>query len=349
MAVKGQFRKQIDKIFNCDQIIGDSPELCKSLYLASQVAKTHTTVLITGESGTGKELIGQAIHDNSCRANKPFLPVNCASIPYNLLEAELFGYEEGAFTGANHTKKGLFELAAGGTLFLDEIGDLDFNLQAKLLRVLEERRFQKLGGTKFVDVDVRIVTATNRNLEVMMQHGRFREDLFFRLSVFPINVPPLNKRGDDVILLAEHFIHRFSHDFGRKHPVLSEKAKSRLQQCKWKGNIRQLKNTIERAMILCKKHKIASKHLIINDGGVPETIQQPEIDRFISFLLKENCLDLEKLEARILYHAIRTADYNVSKASKMVGLSRPTLRYRLEKYKDLISSYRDLNQATVFK
>lgn len=345
MVSKGHYRKQIDKRFSCDQIIGDSIELCKSLNLASQVAKTHTTVLITGESGTGKELIGQAIHDNSNRANKPFLPVNCASIPFNLLEAELFGYEEGAFTGANHSKKGLFELAAGGTLFLDEIGDLDFNLQAKLLRVLEERRFQKLGGTKFVEIDVRIVTATNRDLEVMIQQGRFREDLYFRLSVFPIHVPPLIERGDDVISLAEHFIHRFSHDLGRKHPTLSEKAKSRLRQCSWKGNIRQLKNTIERAMILCKKRKIASKHLIINDVCLPDNSRKPDIDRFISFLLKDNCLDLEKLEARILYHAIRTAEFNVSKASKMVGLSRPTLRYRLEKYKDLISSYRDLHQS----
>ncbi len=341
-------RKQIEKKFDCRRIIGTSSQLCKALDMAQQVASTNSTVLVFGQSGTGKELISQAIHENSGRRSKIFFPVNCAAIPHDLLEAELFGYEAGAFTGANHQKMGKFELAAGSTLFLDEIGDMDFHVQAKLLRVLEERRFQRLGGTEFINVDLRIIAATNKNLKQLIRQGKFREDLFFRLNVFPIHMPPLKDRGDDVILLAEHFIYQFSKDFRKASPLLNEKAKNRLRSSLWKGNIRELKNTIERAMILSKRRKITAEHLIINDAENDEVCPEPEIERFIAFLMKDHDFNLAKLEARILYHAIRKANYNISKAAIMLGLSRPTLRYRLEKHQDVISRFQNFDSSAPY-
>lgn len=348
MSSQPNYRQQIEKKFNCRKIIGNSIPLCKALNLAHKVATTNTTVLINGHSGTGKELISHAIHDNSARSAKIFLPVNCAAIPHNLLEAELFGYEAGAFTGANKLKKGKFELAAGGTLFLDEIGDMNFDIQAKLLRVLEEHCFQRLGGTDFIDVDLRIIAATNKNLKQMIRQGKFREDLFFRLNVFPIQMPPLKERGEDVILLAQHFIRQFSHELGKTPPVLNEKAKARLRESHWKGNIRELKNTIERSIILSKGRKIIADHIIINDGDAEEIYVEPEIEKFIAFLLKDHDFNLAKLEARILYHAVRAANFNVSKASKMLGLSRPTLRYRLEKHQNFISQFQNLDNSSPY-
>jgi len=211
-------RQEVERKYKFDNIIGNSAQICKVLQLAGNVARTDTSVLITGESGTGKELLSRAIHYNSHRSDGPFLPVNCAAIPSTLLESELFGYEKGAFTGADRQQKGKFEMASGGTLFLDEIGDMGVQVQAKLLRILEGRQFERLGSSKSIQADVRIIAATNRNLKKMVEEKQFRNDLYFRINVFPIQIPPLREHREDIPLLCNYFIHQFSQSLGRKVP-----------------------------------------------------------------------------------------------------------------------------------
>lgn len=324
-------RQEIEDKYKFDNIIGNSPAICKALKLAGEVAPTDTNVLITGESGTGKELLSRAIHYNSQRADGPFLPVNCAAIPSTLLEAELFGYEKGAFTGADRQQKGKFEMASGGTLFLDEIGDMGLDVQAKLLRIIEGQRFERLGSSRPIQVNVRVIAATNHSLKKMVEEKRFRHDLYYRINVFPINIPSLRDRRDDILLLCNHFIQKFSLDFGRKTtPTISPSALKLIKQHPWRGNIRELKNTIERAMILCKDGQITARHLVLNES--PEAfLDDMTMDQIVSFLLSDSGIDLEDLERRLIHQAMHISKNNVSKAARLLRLSRPTMRYRLER------------------
>ena len=243
------------------QLVGEDPSLRKVFASLQRAAATDTTVLLEGESGTGKELFARSLHALSPRADAPFVAINCAAIPETLLETELFGHEKGAFTGAVARKPGKFEMAHRGTLFLDEIGDLPLALQAKILRALEERRFERVGGTALVTVDVRLVAATNKGLRAAVAARRFREDLFFRLSVFPITVPPLRERGGDIPVLARYFVDRFCRDLKKKPLTLSPAALEQLQTYRWPGNVRELQNCIERAVILADGDTILPRHL----------------------------------------------------------------------------------------
>jgi len=329
-------RKEIEGKYNFDNIIGNSSEICDVLRLAGEVAKTDATVLVTGESGTGKELLSRAIHFNSPRSTGPFLPVNSAAIPTTLLEAELFGYEAGAFTGALRRQKGKFELASGGTLFLDEIGDIEPEIQAKLLRALEDRTFQRLGSEKILDADIRIIAATNSKLEDLVAAGTFREDLYYRVNVFPLQMPALREHREDIGLLCDYFIKDFSGALGRKAPKLSDKARSILTDHPWKGNVRELKNVIERAMILCKGDQITVTHLILQESAEQRLGRMP-LDNIVRLFIDNGGIDIVDLETRLVRQAMKISDNNVSKAARLLGLSRPTLRYRLEKYRISIS------------
>ena len=323
-------RQEIEDKYRFDNIIGTSPQICRVLELAGEVARTDTTVLITGESGTGKELLSRAIHYNSERAVGPFLPVNCAAIPSTLLEAELFGFEKGAFTGAIRQQKGKFELAAGGTLFLDEIGDMSLEVQAKLLRVLEGRCFERLGGSRCLQSDVRVIAATNRNLKNLVENKQFRGDLYYRINVFPIHLPALRDHREDIAMLATFFVREFSKAFGRKVPTLTEASLTRLRNHNWSGNVRELRNVIERAMILCKEETITPRYLTLQDSPAAD-LDQMALEQIIDHLVDENGIDLEHLEKRIVQRAMQLSRYNVSRAARLLRMSRPTLRYRLEK------------------
>ena len=323
-------RQEVEGKYNFDNIIGNSPQICKVLQLAGDVARTDTSVLITGESGTGKELLSRAIHYNSHRSDGPFLPINCAAIPSTLLESELFGYEKGAFTGADRRQRGKFEMASGGTLFLDEIGDMGMQVQAKLLRILEGQQFERLGSSKSIQTDVRIIAATNRNLKNMVEEKQFRNDLYFRINVFPIQIPPLREHRDDIPLLCNYFIHQFSQALGRKVPQLTQPAQDDLMQHHWGGNIRELKNVIERAMILCRGSQITSRHLILHESPKAR-FDEMSIDQIVSFLIGDTGIDLEDLEHRLVVEAMHVTKQNVSKAARLLRLTRATLRYRLEK------------------
>ncbi|EKD34920.1 MAG: hypothetical protein ACD_75C02128G0002 [uncultured bacterium] len=324
-------RSEIEGKYTFNNIIGNSSEICEILRLAGEVSHTDTTVLITGESGTGKELLSRATHLNSPRSKGPFLPVNCAAIPTALLEAELFGYERGAFTGAQQLKKGKFEIASGGTLFLDEIGDMELDVQAKFLRVLESKSFERLGGSKTVHTDVRIIAATNKDLEKMVREKSFREDLFYRISVFPIRIPPLRERRSDIPLLSHYFIKEFSTAFGRRPPVMSDKVMGMLYNHPWKGNIRELRNVLERAMILAKGgDKITSRHVILHESH-EKPLGELDLDQIVKLLIFEHRVGLEQVERRCIQYAMEVTGSNVSKAARLLGLSRATLRYRLDK------------------
>ena len=324
-------RKEIEGRYDFKNIIGNSAQICDVLEQAGKVAATDTTVLVTGESGTGKELMSKALHFNSTRAAGPFLPVNCAAIPAPLLEAELFGYEEGAFTGATRRQKGKFEQASGGTLFLDEIGDMAVDVQAKLLRVLESRTFQRLGGTKIITADIRVIAATNQNLEKRVAQKSFRQDLYYRINVFPLHIPPLRERREDIGLLANAFIRDFSTAFGRRTPRLSDKALAILENHSWQGNIRELKNVIERALILCKNDQITTRHLILQSSSELR-LEEMDLDNMVTLLISSGGFDIVDLETRFVQRAMQLAQNNVSRAARLLNLSRPTLRYRLEKY-----------------
>ncbi|SDO62888.1 sigma-54-dependent transcriptional regulator [Desulforhopalus singaporensis] len=323
-------RREIEGKFTFDNIIGNSNEICEILRLAGEVSLTDTTVLITGESGTGKELLSRATHLNSSRSKRPFLPVNCAAIPATLLEAELFGYEKGAFTGAHQLKKGKFELASGGTLFLDEIGDMDMEMQAKFLRVLESKTIERLGGSKTIATDVRLIAATNKDLEQMVREGTFREDLYYRISVFPIRIPSLRERRDDIPLLCQYFINEFSVTFGRRAPAMSDKVMEMLYNHPWKGNVRELRNVLERAMILAKGDNITARHVILNESYA-KPLGELNLDQIVELLLRDHRVGLEELEKKYIQYAMEIAGNNVSKAARLLGLSRATLRYRLDK------------------
>ena len=254
-------RKELESHYNFGNIIGNSPKILEVLLLAGDVSRTDSTVFIYGESGTGKELVARAIHFNSLRKSGPLVTINCAALPENLIESELFGYERGAFTGAEKCKKGRFELANGGTLFLDEIAEMNLIVQAKVLRVVEERELERLGGTETIKVDVRIICASNKNLEEYVKKGQFREDLYYLVNVFPINIPPIRARPEDILPLARDFVEHFSVKMGKISLKMSKKVEKVLVSSRWEGNVRELKNCLERAVILCKGDMITEEHL----------------------------------------------------------------------------------------
>jgi Nif-specific regulatory protein len=289
----------------------------------AQVARTNTTVLIRGESGTGKELIARAIHYNSLRADQPFIKVSCAALPESLIEAELFGYEKGAFTGAYTRKKGRFELADRGTLFLDEVGDLPLSVQVKLLRVLQEREFERLGGTETIKVDVRLIAATNRDLEQAMREGTFREDLYYRLNVFTIFLPPLRERKSDIPLLADHFLEKYARLHGKDIRRISTPAIDMLMSYHWPGNVRELENCIERAVLVCEGSVIHSHHL-------PPTLQTAEASGTVPRLsLGEAVAAYEK---DLILDALKTTRGNISRAARLLNTTKRILGYKVKKY-----------------
>ncbi len=263
VAENNLLREELAESLGFTDIIGTSEKMIEVMRLVQKVASSDTTILLTGESGTGKELFARAIHSLSSRKTKPYITINCAAIPGELLENELFGSEKGAFTSSHARKMGKFEIASGGTIFLDEIGDLEFSLQAKLLRVLQEQTFERLGGTKPIKVDVRIITATNMNLQEAIAKKRFREDLFYRLSVFPIHIPPLRERREDIVPLASYFINKYWRQMKKGEKTLSREALQILERYHWPGNVRELENTVERAIILAEGKKIKPEHLAI--------------------------------------------------------------------------------------
>jgi two-component system, NtrC family, response regulator AtoC len=286
-----------------------------------RVAPTQTTVLLLGETGVGKEIVAEQLHQRSPRAPGPFVRINCGALPENLIESELFGYERGAFTGADRRKAGLFEAAEGGTLFLDEIGELRLELQAKLLRALETRRLMRIGGREEVDIDVRVVSASNRDLEEEVKAGRFRGDLFFRLSTFMIKIPPLRERPNEIVLLAELFARQLALKMGKLPPRLSEPARVVLERYAWPGNVRELRNSIERALVLVDGDVIAPAHLGDSIRAARSTPHPSSIRS-----------QLESVEQRAIEEALAAEAGNQTHAARRLGISRRTLIYRLEKY-----------------
>jgi Nif-specific regulatory protein len=288
----------------------------------AQVARTNTTVLIRGESGTGKELIAQAIHYNSLRAKKPFIKVSCAALPETLIESELFGYEKGAFTGAQDRRKGRFELAQGGTLFLDEIGDIHLPTQVKLLRVLQEREFERLGGTEVVKVNVRLVAATNKDMEQAIADGTFREDLFYRLNVFVIFIPPLRERKPDVLLLADHFLQRFASEHGKDIRRISTPAIDMLTAYHWPGNVRELQNVIERAVLVCDGQVVHAHHL-------PPTLQTAEASGTVMNVSLGEAMSA--YERDLIQDALKSTRGNRAKAARLMRTTDRIFNYKVRK------------------
>ena len=324
-----ELKKQVKSTYSFHNIIGKSAAMQQVFNTIVKVAKTQSTVLIRGESGTGKELVARAIHYNSPRANHPLVEISCASFPETLLESELFGYEKGAFTGADGRKKGRFELAQKGTIFLDEIGDISESVQTKLLRVLQERQITRLGGTETINVDVRVITATNRDLEKAMEQGRFREDLFYRLNVIPITLPPLRERLEDVPLLIEHFIRKYSMQNKIPPPRISDEALKLCLDYDWPGNVRELENAMENAIVLGEGATILPEHLPFGHAHRPRLRTSVEFLRNSGTTFKQKIETVEKL---ILEDAIAQANGNKSEAAKILDISLRTMRYKIKKY-----------------
>lgn len=302
------------------EIISKNPEMQKIINLAGNLAMFDITVLIYGESGTGKELLARYIHKNSKRADKPFVAVNCAAIPDNLLESELFGYEKGAFTGAIERRKGKFELANGGTILLDEIGEMSMTLQAKLLRVLQEREIDRIGGKEPIPIDVRVIATTNRDLEKECSEGRFREDLYYRLNVFPIRVPSLRERPEDIEVLSEHFLKKFSLNYRKDIEGFEKEAIEYLMNRKWRGNVRELENVIQRAVFVCSERYISIKDLMI-DGSNSKYDSKTIVNG-----------SLKDLERELILKTLKDVGGNKTKAAKILGLSVRTIRNKLNEY-----------------
>jgi DNA-binding NtrC family response regulator len=326
-------REEYSARYGFPRIVGEHPSMTDAGNMTQRVAATDSTVLLLGESGTGKEVFARAVHHLSPRAKHPFVAVNCAAIPEGLVENELFGHERGAYTGAGSRKIGKLELAHRGTLFLDEIGELPLAIQSKLLRVLEERRFERVGGTQEIEVDVRILTATNKDLATAVAEKQFREDLFFRISAVPITIPPLRDRGDDVLLLAEHFLGRFRREFRKPGLEFGEDARARLQSYSWPGNVRELQNAVERAAILSNGPSIDAAALQLPTAK-PSTEQLP------AGMLNEAFVwdgPLEEVSQRAVAHvetfkiqeALREAKWNKTRAAEKLGVSYKTLLHKI--------------------
>ena len=327
-----------------DAIIGRSKVMQDVYKSIGRVAPTDATVLIRGESGTGKELVARAVYQHSHRANKPFMVINCVAIPETLLESELFGYEKGAFTGAIHRRVGKIEQANGGTVFLDEIGDMPMGIQAKILRLLQERSIERLGGRETIPVDVRIIAATNRNLEAAMTEGRFREDLYYRLKVVTINLPPLSEREDDILLLTNYFLARYAKEMGLDNPGMNKEVENIIKSYPWPGNIRELTNAIQKALIFNRgvplsaddiTQAISGKGMV--KGGVQDKEDQPLkewIREALTTFDKDNIFDscVDYFSSLMISEALNLSGGNRSKAAKLLGVSRPTLHSKIEKY-----------------
>jgi DNA-binding NtrC family response regulator len=309
------------------ELLGRSPALDGVRRLVAQVARTDTTVLIRGETGTGKEVVAHAIHRASARAEQPFVAVHCAALAESVLESELFGHERGAFTGALARKRGRFELAQGGTLFLDEIGEISEAVQVKLLRAIEARSFERVGGEAAVETDARFIAATNRDLEAAIRQGRFREDLYYRLNVVDIRIPPLRERREDVPLLAQHFLHRHGARMQRGHVVLSEAAAEALMAYAWPGNVRELENVIERALVLSEGDEIGPELL-------PAEIRAPSGARDALAELRGRPLQeaLDQIERALLLQALEDSGYVQARAAEKLGLSKSALHYKLGRH-----------------
>lgn len=325
--------ERLDKKYSFDGIVGNSAGLVDVLDKVKLVAPSKATVLLEGETGTGKELIAQAIHQNSDRARKAFVPVHCAALATNLLESELFGHEKGAFTGATERRIGRFEAADGGTLFLDEIGEIDASTQVKLLRFLETRSFERLGSSKPIQVDVRLVCATNRNLAEMARSGEFREDLLYRLNVVTIFLPPLRERQDDLLSLLLHYIQRFSEDNGLRPVTLSEGALEVLRKYSWRGNIRELRNFCENIVIL-KRGSEVTEYDLDPKYAAPDDQHRSEVSSPIS-LSGSPTLSKEENEKRLLRNALIKSNGNRTKAAELMGISRRTLHRKLIQWPEL--------------
>ena len=325
-------KRAVREQYRLEQFVGTSEPIRLVLEFVAKVADCDSTVLIQGESGTGKELIARMLHFNSGRKDRPLIPVNCGAIPENLLESELFGHEKGAFTGAAHTRIGRFELAHGGTIFLDEIGELSLGLQVKLLRVLQERSFERVGGTKTIDVDVRIVAATNQDLEVAVQQKRFREDLYYRLNVIPVTVPPLRERRSDIPLLVKHFLERLNRGKQTAMTDCSSEAMARLMEHHWPGNIRELENMIERLAVLSRSGTIDVSDLPAR-LQCPSVTAEPTASHFISFSDQGVNLsrEIEQLENRLIVGALRQANGITSKAAQLLHVNRTTLVEKMKR------------------
>ena len=318
-----RLRSRLETRTRFDQMVGDSEPMRRVYNLVEMVAESDVTVLLTGESGTGKELVARAIHHKSARANGPFITLNCGALPENLFESELFGYDKGAFTGALATKLGRFELAHDGTLLLDEVGELSLKSQVDFLRVLETKEFRRLGGTKLVRVDTRIIAATNRNLEEAVKQGDFREDLYYRLNVVPIHLPPLRERGEDIPLLVTRYLTTFSIQHHREPKEVSRAAMRLLRLYAWPGNIRQLRNLMERLVVTVKDATIQPEHL-------PEDIQASTEDaRTMVVTLGSS---LERIERDVIQRTLAEVTNHREKAAKLLGISLRTLQYKIKEY-----------------
>src|SRR5215468_1239820 len=327
-------REEFAARYGFPRIVGEHASIREISQQLQRVAQTDSTVLLLGESGTGKELFARAVHHLSPRRELPFVALNCAAIPEGLVENELFGHERGAFTGAGNRKAGKMDLAHRGTLFLDEIGELPLAIQAKLLRVLEERRFERVGGTQSIDVDVRIVVATNRNLQKAVSEKTFREDLYFRVSAVPLTIPPLRDRGNDVLLLADHFLEKFSREFGKAGAQLSEDAKQRILEYRWPGNVRELRNAIERAVILSDGASISADTLQLQSKQPePQTIPSgmlPETFSWDGTFEEVVTRAVQSTERVLLEKTMRDCRWNKTRAAEQLGISPKTLAAKLK-------------------
>ena len=331
-----RLRDELRERYDFSHILGTSGAMRQVCEQVVQVARTNTTVLIRGESGTGKELIAQAIHYNSLRARQAFVKVSCGALPETLIESELFGYEKGAFTGAEQRKKGRFELADGGTLLLDEIGDINLATQVKLLRVLQEREFERLGGTEPLKVDVRMIAATNKDLETAVTGGAFRQDLLYRLNVFTIFVPPLRERKSDVLLLADHFVEKLSTDHGKQVKRISTPAIDALVSYHWPGNVRELQNVIERAVLVCDGQVIHLHHL-------PPTLQTAEGSGTANSLSLGDAV--AGFERDLIEDALKMARGNRARAARLLQATRRIVNYKINQYGIDWKRYQDSNRA----
>jgi DNA-binding NtrC family response regulator len=311
--------------YSFDRIVGQSPGLVAVKALLQKVATSPaSTVLLTGESGTGKDLVAKVIHYNSSRASKLFMNITCSALPESLLESELFGHERGAFTGADRQKRGLFETADGGTVFLDEIGEMVPALQAKLLRFLEEKTFRRVGGAADLHVDVRVIAATNRNLQEEVKQGRFREDLFYRLNVLPIVLPPLRQRAEDIPVLVAFYVDAYNTEFKKRIKGVSPAAMQQLQRYVWPGNVRELRNAVERAMLLSEADTLGPADFNAAASGVVRLGDQVE--------LPAGGIELEQLERSLVVQALERTSWNQTRAAALLGLNRDQIRYRIEKF-----------------
>jgi DNA-binding NtrC family response regulator len=325
LAEVTELRAERDARRAAREIVGDSPALRAAVDLALRVAPTRSTVLITGETGTGKELIASLIHRSSPRADGPLVKVNCAALPETLLESELFGHERGAFTGADRQRVGRFEQASGGTLFLDEVGDMSPATQAKLLRVLQDQEFQRLGGTRVLRTDARLVSATNQDLETRMREGSFREDLFFRLNVIRIHLPPLRERPDDLLALAHHFLRCFARETGRPLRGFTDEALARIRSHAWPGNVRELHNTLERGVLMAEGPRVDA-----SDLALPSPADEPAAGGWRPEL-PPGGMSLRELERGLVLEALRRSQFLQKDAAKLLGISRRKLNYMIRR------------------